>query len=454
MKENTRLNHLTEGPIFKQIIAFAVPLLWGNIFQQLYNVADSLIVGNFLGNTALAAVSSSGQLIFLMVGFFNGIGIGAGAVTARYFGAREYDHLRKAIHTTLAFGLICGAAVTCISLIAAPYILVLIGVPAEVMNDSLTYFRIYFMGSIAFIMYNFQMGILQSLGDSRHPLYFLIASSLLNVFLDLLFIGGFHMGVGSAAFATILSQFLSAGLCYRQLTHNPENTRVRTREIRLERTYLKQIMLNGIPTGIQNSVISIANVFVQSNINVFGAVAMAGCGCYSKIEGFAFVPIICFSQALTTFVSQNLGAKQYARAKKGAVYGVVSVMLLAELIGLAVYLSAPLLLGAFSQNQDIITCGVKQAHVIALFYCFLACSHGMAAIQRGAGRSLVPMLVMFFFWCFFRVIYITVITGIIPKIEVIFWAYPLTWVLSTTAFLIIFLKTDWLHGFEKQHRLS
>ena len=200
---------MTEGSIWKRILTFAFPLFWGNLFQQLYNTADSLIVGNFIGNAALAAVSSSSSLIFLMVGFFNGIAIGAGVVIARYFGAREFKKLRLSIHTTIAFGLICGIALTFVGVFAAPQILRLMGTPAEVLPNSITYFRIYFLGSLAFVMYNFSVGILQSVGDSRHPLIYLIVSSAINIILDLVLIGGFHFGVGAAAFATVVSQFIS-----------------------------------------------------------------------------------------------------------------------------------------------------------------------------------------------------------------------------------------------------
>lgn len=310
---------LTEGPIWQRLTAFAFPLFLGHLFQQLYNTADSLIVGNFLGSNALAAVSSSGSLIFLLVGFFNGIAIGAGVVIARYFGARQTKELQKAIHTTVGFGIISGLLLTILGLLLAPQILILMKTPKDVLPNSILYFRVYFLGSLPFVLYNNFVGILRSVGDSRHPLYYLIISSLINIVLDLLFVGVFHMGVGSAAAATIISQFISAGLClYRLTVKSPEEYRVHLKEIKLDPYMLKQIISNGLPAGIQNSIISVANVVVQSNINSFGNIAMAGCGSYSKIEGFGFLPITCFSMSLTTFISQNLGAKKYERAKRCA----------------------------------------------------------------------------------------------------------------------------------------
>ena len=213
MSSNSSSVSMTSGPIWKRIIFFAIPLFFGNLFQQLYNTADSLIVGRFLGSTALAAVSSSGNLIFLMVGFFNGLAIGAGVVVAKYYGAKRYHIVQRTIHTIMALGLICGVVLTFIGVLAAPQILVLMGTPSEVLPNSITYFRIYFCGSLAFVMYNFMVGILQSVGDSRHPLIYLVISSIVNIVLDLLFVGVFHWGVGSAALATIISQFISAFLC-------------------------------------------------------------------------------------------------------------------------------------------------------------------------------------------------------------------------------------------------
>jgi len=288
---NTTSTLMTEGTIWKRIITFAFPLFWGNLFQQLYNTADSLIVGNFLGDAALAAVSSSGSLIFLMVGFFNGISIVAGVVIARYFGARDICSLKKAIHTTIAFGLICGCLLTLVGVFAAPQILVWMGTPSAVLPNSITYFRIYFCGSLAFVMYNIFVGILQSVGDSRHPLIYLVISSAINITLDLFFIGVLHYGVGGAALATVISQFISVSLCLRQLLQSPEEFRISFRKIHLEKNMLQRILTNGLPAGFQNSIISVANVFVQANINQFGQMAVAGCGAYSKIQGFGFLPM-------------------------------------------------------------------------------------------------------------------------------------------------------------------
>ena len=450
MNNQSSATLMTTGSIWKKIIAFAIPLFLGNLFQQFYNTADSLIVGNFLGSSALAAVSSSGNLIFLMVGFFNGLAVGAGVVVARYFGAKKFDIVQRAIHTIVTLGFFCGIALTVVGVVAAPQILVLMGTPAEVLPNSVTYFRIYFCGSLAFVMYNFLVGILQAVGDSRHPLMYLIFSSITNIVLDLIFVAVFHFGVGAAALATIISQFLSALLCFLHLLKGPKEYRIYLSKLRIDPLMLRKIISNGLPAGLQNSIISLANVVVQSNINKFGQMAVAGCGSYSKIEGFAFLPITCFALALTTFISQNLGAKEYKRAKKGAVFGVVCSVVTAELVGVVIYTFAPYFIAAFNSTPEVLSYGVAQAHTASLFYFLLAFSHCMAGILRGAGKSTVPMFVMLVCWCIIRVSYISIAVHFIPDIRVIFWAYPLTWCLSSIVFLLYFLRSDWIHGLEKQ----
>jgi putative MATE family efflux protein len=441
---------LLEGSIWKGIVSFAIPLFLGNLFQQLYNTVDSLIVGNFLGSDALAAVSSSGSLIFLLVGFFNGIAMGAGVVISRFFGARDFEGLKKAVHTDVAFGLVAGLLLTVIGMFLAPQILVLMGTPESVLPNSITYFRVYFAGSMAFVMYNIVMGILQAVGDSRHPLYYLIFSSVVNIVLDLLFVGVFRFGVGSAALATAISQAASALLCFRRLLRTEDVYQVKIREIGFYPGMMGQIIRIGLPSGLQNSLISIGNIVVQTNINKFGVMAVAGCGVYAKIEGFAFLPITCFAMSLTTYIGQNLGARQYGRAKKGAYFGILCSTILAECVGVIVYTFMPYLARAFDSTPEVVAIATQQAHTESLFFFLLAFSHCIAGIMRGAGKSTVPMFTMLVSWCLIRIIYITIAVHFIAKIQVIFWAYPLTWSISSVIFLIYFLKADWIHNFERQ----
>ena len=311
---------MTEGPIAKQLVSFAIPLFLGFLFQQLYNTADALIVGNLLGNSALAAVTGTGTLIFLLVGFFGGISMGAGVVVSRFFGSREVEKMRAAIHTNIAFGMAAGVFLTVVGMLFTPQILQWMGTPEDVMPQSVAYIRTYFAGSIGLVMYNQCRGVMQAVGDSRHPLYYLIISSITNVVLDILLIAVFKMDVDGAALATIISQFVSVFLCMGRLM-NPVSgeCQVKWREVRFDPEMTRMILSYGLPSGLQNSVIALANVVVQSNINSFGEMAMSGCGAYAKVEGFAFLPITSFTSAITTFVGQNLGGRAEAHPAGRAV---------------------------------------------------------------------------------------------------------------------------------------
>lgn len=441
----------TQGSIQKSLLAFAFPLFLGNLFQQLYNAADSLIVGNWLGSQALAAVSSSSPLINMMVGFFNGMAIGAGVIISRNFGARNREALDRAIHTDLAFGLSAGILMTVLGSIFTPTILRWMQTPEDIMPNSIEYFRVYCLGIVFSLMYNTCMGIMNALGDSRHPLYYLIISSVTNVVLDILFVAGFGGGVGAAALATIISQALSVILSLKRLFRGQEGVyKVEIKKIRFHRQTLVEILRFGLPAGVQNSVIGFANIVVQTNINSFASAAVAGSGAYSKIEGFAFLPVTCFSLALTTCIGQNLGAKKYDRAKKGAVFGIFCSITLAELIGLGVFLLAPWLISMFNSESEVVAFGVRQCRTEAFFYCFLALSHCMAGILRGAGKATIPMFIMFGSWCLLRVAYLTIVLSFYHEIWIVYSAYPLTWTISSVAFIIYMAKADWIHGLEKK----
>ena len=442
--------NLTEGSIGRGMIAFAVPLFFGNLFQQLYNTADALIVGRILGNTALAAVSSTGSLIFLLVGFFEGLAMGSGVVISRYFGAKEYDKMQNAIHNSLAFGLAFSLVLTVIGTTMTPTILRWMHTPEDVMELSVKYIRVFFAGSTGLIMYNTSRGIMQAVGNSKDPLKYLILSSCINVVLDILFIGVFHMGVEGASFATIISQLVSVILCFRKLMRSDECSRVYIRKIRFHKDMMKLVFSYGLPAGFQNSVIAIANVVVQSNINDFGTMAVSGCGAYSKIEGFAFLPITSFNVALTTFVGQNLGARQFERAKKGSKFGMLCAVSVAELIGVVIYFAAPWLVKAFTSEPEAIAFGVEKARICSLFFCLLACSHSLAAVLRGAGKAVVPMIAMLSFWCVIRVSILKIAVPIFKTIAVVNWVYPITWCLSSVFLGIYFVKADWIHAFEKK----
>lgn len=441
---------LTEGSIWKSMLLFALPVFLGNVFQQLYNAFDAWCVGNFIGDDALAAVSSSGSLIFMMVSFFNGLAMGAGVIIARAYGAKQYHAMENAIHTSIAFGLITGLVLSVAGVALTPTILRWMGTPAEVLPQSIEYFAFYFCGAVFTVMYNIFVGILHAVGDSKHPLYYLIFSTLINIVLDILFVAVMGFGVGSAAIATTIAQGVSALLCFIHLLRVDAPYRVIINKVRIHKESLVQIIRYGLPSGVQFSVISLANVVVQANINSFGKAAMAGCGAYSKLEGFAFLPVTCFTQALSTFVGQNLGAKHYARVKKGVAFGLICCCVTAELIGILCYVFAPQLIGFFSETTEAIEFGVMNMRTICLFYFLLAFSHCIASTLRGAGKAAVPMYTMLACWCALRMTYVTVAVKFVNQLTTVSWAYPITWTCSSIIFAIYFLKADWIHAFDKK----
>ena len=431
------------------MLLFALPIFLGNVFQQFYHAFDSWTVGKFIGDTALAAVSSSGSLIHMFVGFFNGVAMGAGVIIAKFFGAEDHKNMRIAIHTDVAFGLTAGILLTVVGVTFTPTILQWMNTPADVLPQSIIYFRYYFCGAIFTVMYNIFVGILHAVGDSKHPLYYLIFATFVNVALDLLFVAVFKLGVGSAALATTISQGVSATLCCIRLLRVKEPYQLKIREIRFDFSCLKSIVRFGLPSGIQNSVIGIANLVVQTNINSFGSAAMAGCGAHSKIEGFAFLPVTCFSMALSTFVGQNLGAHKHDRVKKGVGFGIACSCTLAEIIGIISYIFAPQLIAFFNDSPEVVAFGSQHTRTMCLFYCLLAFSHCMAAIMRGAGKATVPMVTMLACWCLLRVTYITIAVRFVNELTTVSWAYPITWASSSIVFLIYFLKADWIHNFDR-----
>jgi len=444
--------NMSEGGIYSGIISFALPILLSQVFQQLYNTADTLIVGRFLGTEALAAVSSSGNLIFMLISFVIGTSMGAGVVISRFFGAGDEERVSKAIHTNVLLGLLASVLMTIIGVFLTPVFLRWMNVDAAVMPDAVQYFRYYFLGVSTVIMYNVLKGIMNAVGDSKRPLYYLIVSSLLNIGLDLLFIGVFRWGVWAAAVATVISQFVSCVLCLCHLMRKGHIYSISIKKLTIHKRAMIMILKYGMPSGIQNSVVGFANVIVQSQINSFGMMAMAAFGTYAKIEGFAFLPIMSFTMAISTFVSQNLGAGKKQRAKKGASFGIITTVAMAEAIGVAIYLLAPVLIGLFDSTADVIALGTTQAHVEALFYGLLALAHAVSSVCRGAGKAFVPMTIMLSIWCALRIGYIYTVMHFFGTIDLIYWAYPITWGISDIIYVIYYLKSDWAEGFSSNEQ--
>lgn len=435
---------LTEGNAKIGMLKFAFPIFLGQLCQQLYNVVDAIVVGNYVGQNALAAVTSTGALIFLLVGFFGGMFSGVGVIISRYFGANDSKKIKKAVGTAVSFGLISGTILTIIGTLLTPTILRLMGTPDSVFQDSSIYIRTYFTGILFVVMYNTACGIFNAVGDSKRPLYYLVISAIINVVLDIVFVGFLSMGVKGAAIATVISQGTSAFLAFYRLARINSIYKVTLKGICLEKNILKSMINIGLPSGVQNSVIAFANVVVQSSVNSFGAVVMAGNGAYIKLEGFAFIPVTAFTMAITTFVSQNIGAENFDRVKEGAKFGIIFSCICAEVIGLVIFVLAPYLISIFGDNPEVIGVGVQRAHLNALFYFLLSFSHCISGVLRGAGRSKIPMLTMLICWCIIRVSYIKIATHLINNVAVVFWAYPITWFLSSIVFLIYYKKSNWL----------
>lgn len=427
---------MTSGDYRKKIIYFAIPLFIGNLFQQLYNAADSLIVGNYLGSQALAAVSSVGSLVYLFVGFFMGFSTGAGVIIARYIGAEDAENTSKAVHTTVVLGIFLSIIMTIIGISMSPYILKWMAVPDDVYDMSKTYLQIYFAGFSALIMYNIFTGILQANGDSRHPLYYLICSSLINIVGDIFLIAKCGMGVEGAALATIFSEFLTAILAGYRLLSIPSLTQIHLSKLKIDRQCLLQILKYGFPTALQGSVIDISNILIQSYINSFGSLAMAGIGAATKTEGFIFLPVTTFSMAMTTYISQNMGAEEYERVRKGIRFGYLVSLALIEALGILLFIFAPHIITLFTSDEEAIVYGVGRARTCGLFFMFVGYSHISSAVCRGLGKPAAPMIIMLVCWCAVRVGVLFTIGQIYHNILLAYWVYPITWLLSSVVFFL------------------
>ena len=443
MGQKEKMINLTEGSVAKGLWEFTLPLMLGQLLQQLYNVADAWVIGNYADNASFAAVSAGGSLTFLVVGFFNGISIGGGVVISRYFGAKDHKNVSKAIHTNVLFGLIASILATVLTVWLTPQMLVWMQTPENVIPYSITYFRIYFAGVSMIILYNIFMAVMRAVGDSIHPLYYLCVSSVVNVILDLVLVAGMHKGVAGAAIATVVSQGLSAILCLIRMQKTGGYMRIHLSQLKYDGPMMKQVLYQGLPAGIQNSALSLGNIVVQSNINSFGEFAMSGLGAHSKIEGFVFIPIISVSNALSTLVSQNLGAGKVDRAKKGAFIGMAASMAITVFMGIGMYILAPYLIGIFTSEPQSVEYGVVFMRTVTIFYLFLTFTHEAIGILRGLGKSVIPMIGMFGFWCVGRILYVTIALHFIPDFRVICWAYPITWTCTTVTFAIVLSRTRW-----------
>lgn len=442
MKGNTQ--DLTKGSIVKAIILFSVPLLIGNLFQQLYNAVDSYVVGNYVGKVALAAVGASTPIINMLIGFFMGISTGAGVVIAQFFGAGDLSKMKKAIHNSIALTLVIGVVLTVIGLVFNDPILKAIGVPSDVFSEASTYLSIYFWSLIFVMIYNMGSGILRSVGDSKRPLYFLIFSSIINIVLDFLFVKNFGFGVAGAGYATLIAQAISAIMVMYVLMKTEDSYKVVLKDIKFDKEILLKIIKIGLPTGFQQSIVSLSNVIVQSYINVYGASVIAGYSVTIKIDGFVNLPLQAFNMAITTFVGQNIGAKQYNRVKKGAYTTTFLAMVTIGFFVVIMYFFGRDFIALFNQEKDVIDAGRLMQLTFLPFYIFLPINQVINGVLRGAGRSAVPMYVMIFSFVFLRQIYLFLVTKVTSDVVYVFLGWPTTWVVCSLIFIVYFFKVQWL----------
>lgn len=445
MKNNNGL--MIEGNIFKQLLYFSVPLIIGNLFQQLYNTVDSIVVGNFIGDNALAAVNSSGAIVNLLVSFFMGLAIGAGVVISNHYGAKEEENVHKAVHTSIALTFSAGIIATILGVVLTPYILEWMSVAPSVMGNSVLYLRIYFFGIAGLVIYNMGSGVLRAVGDSKHPLYYLIVSSIINIVLDLVFVVVFKWGIAGVAYATIIAQFASAFLTILQLTKAKDMYRLELKKVRFHKEIFKRIIKIGMPSAIQNTIVSLSNVVAQANINSFGKNAMAGAGSYMKVDGYVILPAMSYSMALTTFVGQNMGAQKYDRVKQGSKIGILMSAVTTMILSLLIVLLAPQIMAIFSSSPAVIEIGMTMMYCVVPGYVLLAISHCFAGIMRGAGLTKIPMYVMIFCWCICRMIWITVMVNLFHDIRFVFMGWPITWVLSCIILFIYYKRGNWLYRY-------
>ena len=416
---------MTKGNITRHLVNFALPLLLGNLFQQLYNMVDTWVVGNYVSNEAFSAVGTVGPVINTLIGFFLGLSSGAGVVISQYYGAGREEKVRQAVHTALMLTLALGVVFTVAGIAMTPLMLQLMKTPAEVAPEQATYLRIYFAGVIGLLLYNMGSGILRAVGDSRRPFYFLVVSAVLNTVLDLLFVIKFHMGVEGVAYATIIAQAVSAVLTLWVLMGAEGGIRLELRALRFTWSVLRQIVAVGIPAALQMAITAFSNVFVQSYINYFSTDCMSGWTAYNKVDQLMILPVQSISMANTTFVGQNLGVGDTPRAKKGVRTSLwLSVAVTAVLL-IPVLLFAPDLTAFFNSKAEVVSYGALLLRLLSPFYFFFCINQIYAGALRGAGNSQVPIWIMLGSFVVFRQIYLYIMAIFISnEIIPIALSYP------------------------------
>lgn len=440
---NLEKNLMTSGSIWKTILIFSIPLIIGNLLQQTYNTIDSMIVGNFVGSSALAAVGSSTALINLLISFAQGIAVGSGIIVAQSLGSNARKDVRISIHTSMALALVLGLVISIMGYVFAPWLLEKMQTPIEVMPESIEYLRVFSLGLIFNVIYNMEAGILNAVGNSKRSLLYLSIASFTNVVLDFIFIKYLGMGVRGAAIATNISQFISALLALLFLLRVHEIYKVSLKKIKIHKNMALRIIKVGIPTAIQGTVISLSNVIMQSSVNVFGAMPMAGFGAFIKIDGFNILPVLSLSLAITTFAGQNYGAGKIDRVKKGMWTTLFMTIIYTIISGTMLYNFAPKVIALFTKEPDVIAAGVLATKFFCPFYFLLAIMHSLAGTVRGTGRTVPPMLIMILSLCVFRILAAKFVIPHYNTIENVYLLYPISWTIGAILMIGYTIKADW-----------
>lgn len=435
---------MTEGNIWKLLIIFSIPLILGNLLQQMYNTADSIIVGNFVGSNGLAAVGSGTALINLIIAFSQGAAVGAGVIVSQNLGARDKQKTKLAVHTAMCIAIILGVILSAIGVIFSRDLLVWMKTPKSVLKDSVLYLQIYCGGLIFNVIYNMATGILNAAGNSKRPLIYLAIASVTNIILDLVFIKALKWGVKGAAIATDISQALSCVLAVGYLLRVNSDYKLIVKELKIHGNTAKQIIRVGLPTAIQNMVISFSNVLVQSSVNSYGATAMAGYAAYLKIDGFNILPVLSISMAVTTFTGQNVGAKKPDRIKKGMWNALKMGVVYTVIIGVVILLTSHTVLGLFTKDNEVITYGQLAMKYFCPFYFLLGILNILAGTVRGAGKGVPPMLILLFSMCIFRILWIKIALPFYSTIDGVFILYPISWFVGMVLMIIYTKFGKWL----------
>ena len=441
MKKNT---DMTEGVIWKSIITFAIPLLIGNLFQQLYNTVDSIVVGNFVGKEALAAVGSTTTIINMLVGFFMCLSTGASVIISQYFGAKDHKKLHAAVHTSIAMTFLLGIIMTFVGIVLSPTLLKFMNTPDDVIPLSSLYLKIYFAGIIGLMLYNMGSSILRAIGDSKKPLYFLIFSSIVNTILDLVFVVLFGMGVDGVAWATLIAQASSAVLVLYTLYKSKESYHLILKDLKLDMEMFKKMINIGLPAGFQQSITAFSNIFVQGYINVFGSSVMAGWSSYLKVDSFVLLPMQSIALASTTFVGQNIGAKQLDRAKQGTKTSLMISVSTTIVLSILLNILGKYVLYIFTTDQEVIQNGMMMMRIFSPFYFVMCFTQIYAGALRGAGDSKAPMIIMLSSFVVFRQLSLFIGTKFFSSVEYVIFTYPMGWVLAASLMTYYYHQKKWL----------